>query len=262
VLVLASQSPRRAELLRQAGIPFVIRPALVDETPLAGEQPAEYVQRLAEEKARAVTLVSDETVLGADTTVVVGNRMLAKPVDAADAAGMLEALSGRCHEVLTGICLRTNRGAIRDLAITRVWFAALTPGEIEDYASSGEPLDKAGGYAIQGLASKFIERIEGCYFNVVGLPVPLVYRHLRNRWACENCPWYSACAKASGDSNLMTSKQSSKTRTPENAGIHGVHKRAGHGRKSTGETEGQFARDSKGRRGQYGSAGNAPLIKK
>jgi septum formation protein len=179
VLVLASQSPRRAELLRQAGIPFVVRAAPVDETPLAGEKPAEYVQRLAEQKARAVTLAAGETVLGADTTVVAGNCMLAKPSDVADAARMLEALSGRCHEVLTGICLRTGRTWIRDLAITRVWFSELTPREIEEYASSGEPLDKAGGYAIQGLASKFIEKIEGCYFNVVGLPIPLVYRYLR-----------------------------------------------------------------------------------
>lgn len=178
--MLASQSPRRAELLRQAGIPFFVRVVPVDESPLAGEKPAEYVQRLAEEKARAVTAAIDETVLGADTTVVIGDRMLGKPVDSADAARMLQALSGRCHEVLTGICLRTSQATIRDLASTRVWFSVLTPREIEDYASSGEPLDKAGGYAIQGLASKFVERIEGCYFNVVGLPVPLVYRHLRN----------------------------------------------------------------------------------
>jgi septum formation protein len=178
VLVLASQSPRRAEILRQAGIPFVVRPADVDETPLAGETPEEYVRRLAEKKALAVVAAPEETILGADTTVVVAGQMLGKPADAADAARMLAALSGNCHEVLTGICLRRAGVVIVDCAATRVWFTRMTSREIEDYVASGEPLDKAGGYAIQGLASKFIERVEGCYFNVVGLPVALVYRHL------------------------------------------------------------------------------------
>lgn len=124
----------------------------------------------------------DDIVLGADTTVVVENQMLGKPVNTADAIRMLEALSGRGHEVLTGICLRNGARLIRDVAATRVWFTDMTTREIEDYAGSGEPLDKAGAYAIQGLASKFVARIEGCYFNVVGLPVPLVYRHLRGRY--------------------------------------------------------------------------------
>ncbi|MBV9742911.1 MAG: septum formation inhibitor Maf [Acidobacteriia bacterium] len=180
MLVLASQSPRRAELLRNAGIPFLVRAAPVDETPRSGESPADYVRRLAEEKAMAVPAEPHETVLGADTTVVAGDCMLGKPTDAAHAVQMLEALSGRSHEVLTGICLRHAVQSIRDLAVTRVWFAAMTSAEIEEYAASGEPLDKAGGYAIQGLASKFIQRIEGCYFNVVGLPIPLVYRYLRS----------------------------------------------------------------------------------
>jgi septum formation protein len=178
MLVLASQSPRRAEILRQAGIPFTIRSAPVDETPRPGEKPEDYVQRLAAEKALAVEAAPEEIVLGADTTVVVGGGMLGKPVDAADARRMLEALAGRRHEVLTGICLRRGTALIRDCAWTQVWFAPMTPQEIEDYVASGEPMDKAGGYAIQGLASKFIERIDGCYFNVVGLPVALVYRHL------------------------------------------------------------------------------------
>jgi septum formation protein len=185
VLVLASQSPRRAELLRQAGIPFLVRASPVDEAPLPGENPADYVRRLAEAKALAVPAAQDEIVLGADTTVVLGEQMLGKPADAAEAARMLAALSGRCHEVLTGICLRSGASPdtplIRDLAATRVWFAAMTQREIEDYACSREPLDKAGAYAIQGLASKFIQRIEGCYFNVVGLPIPLVYRYLLAR---------------------------------------------------------------------------------
>jgi septum formation protein len=179
VLVLASQSPRRAEILRQAGIPFIVRTAPVDETPLANEKPEDYVRRLAEEKAVAVTAAPDETVLGADTTVVIGSQLLGKPADAADAFRMLEALSGRCHQVLTGICLRRGTGVVRDWAATHVWFMPMTPREIEDYVASGEPLDKAGAYAIQGLGSKFIERIEGCYFNVVGLPIALVYKHLR-----------------------------------------------------------------------------------
>ncbi|HWB85473.1 MAG TPA: Maf family protein [Bryobacteraceae bacterium] len=179
MLVLASQSPRRREILRQAGIPFTVRAVSVDETPQPGEVPEEYVRRLAEMKVRAVEAAPEETVLGADTTVVVEGRMLGKPACQEEARQMLEALSGRRHEVLTGICLKHGRQLIRDGASTSVWFAELSPAEIEDYIASGEPMDKAGAYAIQGLASKFIERIDGCYFNVVGLPVSLVYRHLR-----------------------------------------------------------------------------------
>jgi septum formation protein len=178
VLILASQSPRRAEILRQAGIPFTVRVAPIDESPLAGERPATYVQRLAAEKAMAVECGPDETVLGADTTVVIDGEMLAKPADAADARRMLGLLSGRRHEVLTGIALRRGDQVTRDWAATEVWFTPMTDREIEEYVASGEPMDKAGGYAIQGLASKHIEKIEGCYFNVVGLPVALVYRHL------------------------------------------------------------------------------------
>ena len=132
----------------------------------------------AEIKAMAVPATPDETVLGADTTVVIDGQMLLKPEGPADARRMLEALSGRCHQVLTGICLRRGMELIRDLASTRVWFIPMSCREIDDYVASGEPMDKAGAYAIQGLASKFIERIDGCYFNVVGLPVALVYRHL------------------------------------------------------------------------------------
>jgi septum formation protein len=178
MLVLASQSPRRREILTQAGISFTIRVADVDESPLAAEAPEAYVQRLAEWKACAVTAEPAETVLGADTTVVVGRQMLAKPADPADARRMLAALAGRRHEVMTGICLKRGGTVIRDYAVTRVWFSAMSQAEIADYVDSGEPMDKAGAYAIQGLASKYIERIEGCYFNVVGLPISLVYRHL------------------------------------------------------------------------------------
>jgi septum formation protein len=163
MLILASQSPRRAEILRQAGIPFAVRAAPVDETPLAREQPADYVRRLAEAKA--------------DTTVVIDGEMLGKPADAADARGMLTKLSGRRHEVLTGICLRHGDECVVDHAVTAVWFLRISEREIAEYVESGEPMDKAGAYAIQGAASKFIPRVEGCYFNIVGLPVSLVSRH-------------------------------------------------------------------------------------
>jgi len=178
MLVLASQSPRRSEILRQAGIPFTVRVAAVDETPLAGEKPEDYVVRLAELKALAVPAGPDETVLGADTTVVIDGEMLGKPADAADARRMLARLSGRQHEVITGICLKRGMDVVRDCAVTKVWFAPMSAREIEEYVASGEPMDKAGAYAIQGLASKFIERIDGCYFNVVGLPVALVWDRL------------------------------------------------------------------------------------
>lgn len=179
MLVLASQSPRRAEILRNAGIPFVVRVTPVDETPRDGEKPEEYVQRLAEEKARAVHAEDSETVLGADTTVVIDGAMLGKPADAADARRMLKLLSGRKHEVITGIAIRRGGRVTCDWAITSVWFARMSECEIDDYVASGEPMDKAGAYAIQGLASKFVEKVEGGYFNVVGLPVSLVYRRLK-----------------------------------------------------------------------------------
>lgn len=177
MLILASQSPRRVEILRQAGIPFVVRFVPVDETPLSQETPEDYVRRLAETKARAVPTEADEIVLGADTTVVLDQEILAKPVDVDDARRMLGLLSGRRHDVLTGICLRRGEEVICDHAVTEVWFAPMSGQEIDDYVKTGEPMDKAGAYAVQGAASKFIRRIEGCYFNVVGLPIALVYRH-------------------------------------------------------------------------------------
>jgi septum formation protein len=179
MLVLASRSPRRAEILRQGGIPFVVRVAEVDESALPGESPADAVQRLAALKCLAVPASPDEVVLGADTTVVVDGRMLGKPADAADARRMLALLAGRSHYVLTGIALRRGGDVVCDVASTEVWFTDLSAADIDAYVASGEPLDKAGAYAIQGLASKFIARIHGCYFNVVGLPVALVWRHLQ-----------------------------------------------------------------------------------
>jgi septum formation protein len=180
MLVLASQSPRRSEILRHAGIPFTVRVAEVDESVLPAESPADYVRRLAAAKAYAVESAEGETVLGADTTVVIDGEILGKPVDAADARRMLALLAGRRHEVLTGICLRQGTNATCDCVTTGVVFAALSGAEIDQYVASGEPIDKAGAYAIQGLASKFVERIEGDYFNVMGLPVALVYRRLQD----------------------------------------------------------------------------------
>jgi MAF protein len=180
MIVLASGSPRRGEILTNAGMAFVRQvPANVDETPLSGELPRDYVERLAREKAASVEAKEIEIVLGADTTVVIDGMILGKPSSPADAARMLRLLSGRSHDVITGICLRSARRQIVDAAITRVWFAALSDDEIETYVASGEPMDKAGAYGIQGLASKFVERIDGCYFNVMGLPIALVWKHLR-----------------------------------------------------------------------------------
>lgn len=179
MLVLASRSPRRQELLRRAGIPFVVRPADIPEEPFDAEPPVDHARRLAREKAEAVPLAAHEIILGADTIVLAGGRILGKPADPEDAARMLRLLSGATHEVITGICLRSPDRLIVDSEITRVRFVPLSEDDIASYVASGEPMDKAGAYAIQGLASKFIDRIEGCYFNVVGLPVALVWKRLR-----------------------------------------------------------------------------------
>jgi septum formation protein len=180
MVVLASASPRRQELLTAAGIPFEVLPVDVDETPLDGELPEEHVRRLALAKAEAALARRPEAVvLGADTIVVAGGRILGKPRDAEDAARMLRALAGRAHEVLTGVALSSVRGTMFELERTRVWFAPLSDQEIADYVASGEPRDKAGAYAIQGLAARFVVRIDGSYSNVVGLPVALVYRLLK-----------------------------------------------------------------------------------
>jgi septum formation protein len=180
VLVLASKSPRRQQILRDAGISFVVRAADIPEERRPNESPFDYVRRLAQEKAGAVPIHPGEVVLSADTVVVIDGQVLEKPRDVSDALRMLRLLSGREHQVITGICLRSESPNIIDTASTRVRFVPLTEDELQSYAASGEPMDKAGAYAIQGLASKFIDRIEGDYFNVVGLPVALVYRHLRH----------------------------------------------------------------------------------
>ncbi|HEV2423918.1 MAG TPA: Maf family protein [Terriglobia bacterium] len=177
-LILASGSPRRREILRNAGFDFEVRPGSVNEDPLPGEAPETMVMRLAREKALQVAAdaPSGTIVLGADTTVVVDIEMLAKPLDAADAARMLRLLSGRAHTVLTGVCIveAPGRVAASGCERTEVRFRTLTDSDIRDYVASGEPFDKAGAYAVQGRASRFVTRIEGCYFNVMGLPVALV----------------------------------------------------------------------------------------
>jgi len=180
LLVLASQSLRRQQILRTAGLEFVVRVPGVPEEIQSGETPAGYVRRLAIAKANAVQAEDADIVLAADTVVVIDEHILEKPRDFADATRMLQLLSGRCHEVVTGICLKRRDQTIVDVASTLVHFAPMHPREIDEYVRSGEPMDKAGGYAIQGRASKFIDRIEGDYFNVVGLPVALVYRYLKN----------------------------------------------------------------------------------
>ena len=188
MLVLASASPRRQELLRNAGISFTVQPADVDETPLPGELPRECAERLARDKALAVwRLRPQDVVLGADTIVVVDEAILGKPIDAADAARMLRRLSGRVHRVITGVCVveAAGTGENRELRTasetTLVTMNDLSDDEIREYVATGEPMDKAGAYAIQGMASRWIPRIEGDYSNVVGLPVALVYRMLSDQ---------------------------------------------------------------------------------
>jgi nucleoside triphosphate pyrophosphatase len=181
-IILASSSPRRAEILREAGIAFEIRAAEIDETALRGETALEMVARLAEAKARAAAVqigasMRDCIFVGADTTVELGGEILGKPSDSGNARKMLASLSGRTHQVLTGIFLlrlpgNATRAAVEKSAVT---FAPLSETEIDTYVTSGEPLGKAGAYAIQGLAGKHIPRIEGCYFNVVGLPLARLY---------------------------------------------------------------------------------------
>jgi septum formation protein len=185
MIVLASASPRRQEILRNAGIDFVVQPADIDETVRPGESPRECAERLAREKARVVAQQRPgDFILGADTIVVVDGEILGKPRDTEDAARMLRLLSGRAHEVITGVCL-IGPGGVENVQSERTLVAMSEIGakEIQAYIETGEPMDKAGAYAIQGIASRWIPRIEGDYFNVVGLPMALVWRMLRERGA-------------------------------------------------------------------------------
>lgn len=179
-LILASASARRRELLTAAGVPFLIDPADIDERRHPSEAPHDYARRVAATKARSVSRRHPEdVVLGADTVVVVGNDVLGKPATSDDAASMLARLSGRAHEVLTAIAIEWPSGSETMVETTRVWFADLAPEQIDWYVASGEPMDKAGAYAIQGLASRFVTRIEGSYASVVGLPVAAVLQILQ-----------------------------------------------------------------------------------
>jgi septum formation protein len=187
VLVLASASPRRQELLRNAGIDFISHPVSIPEVPQDGERPQGFAERLAREKALAVGEPAlGNFVLGADTVVVVDGQILGKPRDRDDAGRMLRLLAGRSHRVITGVCLKSPQSQRREGSppdvrsqTTLVTMDALTDAEILFYVATGEPMDKAGAYAIQGMASRWIPGIEGDYFNVVGLPVSLVWRMLR-----------------------------------------------------------------------------------
>lgn len=179
MLILASASPRRRELLTQAGLTFTVESANVPEDLRPGEAAAQYVQRLAVEKAQAVWKAhkSQDTpgdpliIIGADTTVLCNHEILGKPVDQADARRMLELLSGRTHQVLTGVAAVYRGGLVSDVEVTQVYFDLIAEREMITYLASGEPLDKAGAYGIQGYAARWIPKIEGCYFNVVGLPL-------------------------------------------------------------------------------------------
>ncbi len=175
-LILASGSPRRSDILSSVGWEFTKHVADIDESERAGETPEDYVVRLACEKAEAVALqYPGGIVLGADTTVVINGQILAKPVDLDDARRMLKMLAGRWHEVLTGIAIAQNGDTRSDIQRTRVKFAPMSDAEINFLAELGDPLDKAGAYAVQAQAALFIEGIEGDYWNVTGLPISLVY---------------------------------------------------------------------------------------
>jgi septum formation protein len=180
-LILASASPRRAELLHASGFSFVVTPADVDETPEPGELPEPYAIRVARAKADVVTSQTrraEAVILAADTAVAVDDAILGKPADREDAARMLKLLSGRTHLVHTAVVVRRQMAEQSQVVTTRVRFLALTPAEIDWYVASGEPEGKAGAYAIQGLGARFVDRIEGSWSNVVGLPIATVYQLL------------------------------------------------------------------------------------
>jgi septum formation protein len=185
-LILASASPRRAEILRNAGFDLEVRPAHVDESLRQDESAADYVCRLAEEKVRAIALQlrgqaipEPSVIIGADTAVVADGEILGKPEGDEDARRMLHILSGKTHEVFTGLALMSSQQIYVSFEMTRVTFARMSDDEIEEYISTGEPFDKAGGYGIQGRGGKFIPRIDGCYFNIMGLPLARLYAMLR-----------------------------------------------------------------------------------
>jgi septum formation protein len=193
-IVLASASPRRAEILRNAGIPFETRAAAVDESRRPGELRADYVRRLALAKARAAASAqsgsTDCLFIGADTVVVAADEILGKPESPEDARRMLRLLSGAVHEVHTGLAIIRRPGAIEGIVeeVTSVTFALLSDEEIESYIATGEPFDKAGAYGIQGIGGRYVTRIEGCYFNVMGLPLARLWSLLREFGWKESAP--------------------------------------------------------------------------
>jgi nucleoside triphosphate pyrophosphatase len=183
-LILASSSPRRAEILRNAGFRFDVFPTNVDETRLPDEGAEDYVRRLAGEKARIAAQHAregqDQAIsIGADTVVVLGNQVLGKPQSVDQARWILGLLSGRTHQVFSGLALIAGGREISELEVTQVTFAELSRTEIESYLASGEPFDKAGAYGIQGIGGRFVRRIEGCYFNVMGMPLSRLWSALR-----------------------------------------------------------------------------------
>ncbi|HEV2205344.1 MAG TPA: Maf family protein [Candidatus Acidoferrales bacterium] len=184
-LILASKSPRRVDILRKAGFAFEVRATDIDESPRGRESARTHVLRLAREKARAVAEQLGENsravVIGADTVVVIGGKILGKPSDVREARAMLRLLNGKTHQVLTGVSIVSmhDKRELNRVESTRVHFLKLSKKEIEDYIHTGEPFDKAGGYGIQGIAGRFIDRVDGCYFNVMGLPISLVWTMLR-----------------------------------------------------------------------------------
>jgi len=181
-IILASASPRRSELLRQIGVEFELEPSQVEERPHPDEAPPDYITRIARAKVIAVARQRETgLIIGADTIVVLDGRLIGKPQDPADAQNMLKQLSGRWHAVMTGVALYDveTRHEVADYDKTLVKFAQLTDREIEWYVGTGEPLDKAGAYGIQGLGGLFVDEIAGNYYNVVGLPIPLIYRLAR-----------------------------------------------------------------------------------
>jgi septum formation protein len=179
-LILASTSPRRAELLRSAGLAFSVRHPDADEQRKENETPIDYAVRTAREKAQSIPVENGEVVIGADTVVAVEGRILGKPADAADAEEMLRQLSGKMHEVVTGVCLHARQKTVRFHAATSVLFRDLSDEEIRTYIATGEPMDKAGAYAIQGGAVGMVRRIDGSYSNVVGLPLCELIETLRS----------------------------------------------------------------------------------
>ena len=180
-LILASQSPRRRELLEKCGIPFICEPADIDETITEGNDLSDEIRRLSRRKAEAVlALHPDAVVIGSDTIVAIDGKVLGKPQDRSEAKQMLQMLSGNTHQVITGLCVISSSRCFQDVSVSHVTFAPLSADEIDAYVSSGECDDKAGAYAIQGGAGRFITNIDGDYYAIMGLPLNSVYEELKN----------------------------------------------------------------------------------